>query len=254
MRLDHTPLQPPELSVAAALQRVLLPAGLPRVAGWGVATLYEPAGVAVLVGGDFYDWFALPNGRVLFFIGDVSGKGPLAGALGMSIRKALKGIAWVTEDPFTALPVLERALADEFGDSFATLCMVEMRPGSGELRLLLAGHPPPWLARAGVSHPVAAPANGLLGPGLGTDWQAIDLCLQPGETLVMFSDGLSEAMLPDGRLFGEGPLEECLTSLPPDLSSYDTVLRVDTQVRRVAGALTDDVIIAVLRYQPTRCS
>lgn len=60
-------------SLATALQRVLLPAGLPDVAGWAMAALYEPAGEAVLVGGDFYDWFTLPNGHILFFVGDVSG-------------------------------------------------------------------------------------------------------------------------------------------------------------------------------------
>jgi serine phosphatase RsbU (regulator of sigma subunit) len=121
--------EPKDHDVAAALQRVLLPPELPDVSGWAMATLYEPAGDTVLVGGDFYDWFTLPNGHILFFVGDVSGKGPVAGALGMGIRKALKGVTWVTEDVAEALPILQRALADEFRGSFATLCLVELAPG-----------------------------------------------------------------------------------------------------------------------------
>jgi serine phosphatase RsbU (regulator of sigma subunit) len=136
--------------VAAALQRVLLPPALPEIESWALATLYEPAGEAVMVGGDFYDWFRLPDGRVVFFIGDVSGKGPLAGALAMSIRKALKGISWITLDPLAALPTLQLALADEFGELFATLCLLELRPGSGSVRVILAGHPAPLLRRGGA--------------------------------------------------------------------------------------------------------
>lgn len=248
--MHETPDAITERSVAAALQQALLPTGLPEIDGWAVATLYEPAGEAVLVGGDFYDWFTLPNGNVLFFLGDVSGKGPLAGALGMSIRKALKGISWVVEDSFAVLPVLERALAEEFRDSFATLCLIEITPGSGHLRLLLAGHPAPWLRDALGFRQVDAPVNGLLGPGLHTRWRSVTMQLGSGDMLVLFTDGLTDARLPDGRLFGEGPLEQFLQSLPPLLSSYETILQADAHLRRVADALADDVIIAVLAYRP----
>ena len=236
--------------LAAALQRVLLPAGLPEVAGWSVAALYQPAGDAVLVGGDFYDWFTLPNGRVLFFVGDVSGKGPLAGALGMSIRKALKGITWVTGDAFAALSLLEQALADEFREAFATLCLIELTPGSGALRLLVAGHPAPWVRARGSFREVTAPPNGLLGPGLQEKWQSLDLELAAGDLLMVFSDGLSEARLPDGRLFGEGPMAGFLTALPTELAGYETVLRTETHLRELSCERSDDTIIAVLTYLP----
>lgn len=235
-------------ALAATLQRMLLPAGLPEVAGWSFAALYQPAGDAVLVGGDFYDWFNLPNGRVLFCVGDVSGKGPLAGALGMSIRKALKGITWVTGDAFQALPLLEAALADEFRDAFATLCLIELTPGSGALRLLVAGHPAPWVRTRETFREVIVPTNGLLGPGLQQKWHSIDLELGAGDLLMVFSDGLSEARLPDSRLFGEGPMAHFFASLPPGLASYETVLRVDAHLNELGCERTDDTVIAVLSY------
>ncbi len=242
--------QPDERSIAAALQRLLLPAELPDLEGWALATLYEPAGEAVLVGGDFYDWLRLPNGHVLFIVGDVSGKGPLSGALGMSIRKALKGISWVSDDVFAALPQLEQALAEEFAESFTTFCMLELTPGSGRVRVLLAGHPPPWLRRAGTSSEVVAPQNGLLGPRLQRTWDSVELKVEPGDALFVFTDGLSEARLPDGRLFGEGSLELFLDALPPTLSSFETVLQADAHLRRTASPLVDDLIIAALTFAP----
>lgn len=236
-------------SLASALQRVLLPAGMPDVTGWAMAALYEPAGDAVLVGGDFYDWFTLPNGHVLFFVGDVSGKGPLAGALAMSIRKALKGITWVTQDLAAALPILEHALADEFQGSFATLCLLEVTPGEGRVRVVLAGHPSPWLRRDGHFVEVAAPPNSVLGPRVHDLWKSMDVQLEVSDMLMLFTDGLTEARLNTGQQFGDGPLQEFLPRLSAGLSSYETVLQTYDHVRQVA-TLTDDVIISVLTFRP----
>jgi serine phosphatase RsbU (regulator of sigma subunit) len=235
--------------LATALQRMLLPAGMPDVADWAMAALYEPAGEVVLVGGDFYDWFTLPNGHVLFFVGDVSGKGPLAGALAMSIRKALKGITWITQDPAVALPILEHALADEFQGSFATLCLLELSPGEGRVRVVLAGHPAPWLRRDGHFIEVAAPPNSVVGPRVQDRWDSMELQLEPSDMLVLFTDGLTEARLPSGQQFGEGPLQEFLPDLPPSLSSYETVLQTYDHIRQ-AATLTDDLIISVLTFRP----
>lgn len=236
--------------IAAALQRVLLPPALPEVASWALATLYEPAGETVMVGGDFYDWFTLPNGKVLFFIGDVSGKGPVAGALAMSIRKVLKGITWVTLDPVASLPVLERALADELGEQFVTLCLLELTPGSGRVRIVLAGHPAPWLRHDGRCVEVFAPANSLLGPNLHDHWQDLWLELAPGDLLFLFSDGLSEARLANRAQFGEGAFQRFLRNLPSSLSSYEAASQVYRHLRDTTTSLTDDVLISVLAFQP----
>ena len=236
--------------LAAMLQRVLLPPGLPDIQSWAVAALYQPAGEAVLVGGDFYDWFTLRNGRVLFLVGDVSGKGPIAGALAMSIRKALKGITRVTPDLATALPILRDALDDELQDAFASLCLLEITPGGNEVRLMLAGHPPPLIRRRGVFQEVAAPENGLFGHGLQERWESAWLAVEPGDMLVLYSDGLTDARIAGGGFFGEGPFQALLERLPPGLSSYDFVMEVDAGLGRVGAELTDDMILAALRFQP----
>ncbi len=236
--------------VAVALQRVLLPPRAPDVPGWAMATLYEPAGHAVLVGGDFYDWFTLPNGHVLIVVGDVSGKGPLAGALGMSIRKALKGIAWMTSDPAAALPILQSALADEFAGGFATLCLVELTPDSGRVRLVVAGHPQPFLRSGGRFREVDAPVNGILGPGVQHSWATAELTLQPGDLLLAYTDGLTEARVAGGQEFGDGPLQAFLHTLPAGRSSYETVLQVHDELRRVSADQVDDLVLTVLSYRP----
>ncbi len=231
---------------AAALQRVLLPPGLPDVAGWAMAALYAPAGEEVLVGGDFYDWFTLPSGRVLVLVGDVSGKGPLAGALGMSIRKALKGAAWATGEVAGSLPLLEQALAEEFGDAFATLCLLELEPGSGTVRLVLAGHPAPWVRTQGVLREVEAPANGLLGPRLQPSWEPTELHLAAGDALVLFTDGLVEAPVPSGQRYGEGEWQRYAADLSPDLGAVPLLMAVEAGLRTATTGLADDVIVAVL--------
>lgn len=235
--------------LAEQLQRILLPRELPDVPGWAAATLYQPAGDTVLVGGDFYDWFVLPNRKVVFLLGDVSGKGPRAGALGMSIRKAIKGIAWMTGDTLLALPILEQALADEFGHSFATLCVVEVTPGCPDVRMILAGHPRPLLRHGTGFCEVAAPGNALLGPRLAPRWVAHDLHLEDQDSLLTFSDGLTDARLPDGRYYGEGPMQERLASMPPRLSSLDTVLLIDQHMEQLGVTFSDDLVLSVLTYR-----
>lgn len=241
-RLDH--------SVAAALQRVLLPPGLPDLPGWSMAALYEPAGEAVLVGGDFYEWFTVPGGDLLFVLGDVAGKGPVAGALGMSIRKGLKAVTHAIGDPFRALPALEAALADEFGeDGYASLCMLRLSPGSGWVRVLLAGHPVPWVRRAGRFRPIEAPPNRLIGVGVGpSDWRPAEVVLEEGDMIIVFTDGLTEARLPDGRLFEEAGLGDFLATLPDTVAAYDVVLQADSTMRRATSEPSDDIVIAALGF------
>lgn len=236
--------------VAAELQRVLLPPTLPRIEGWSVAVLYEPAGEAVLVGGDFYDWFVVPGtDDAVLVVGDVAGKGPVAGAVGMSLRKVLKGITHAVGDPFAAVPIMERALADELTETFASMCLLRIRPASGKVTALLAGHPAPWIRRAGHFRPLTAPPNRLLGIGVGsTDWQTQTVCLDAGDLIFAFTDGLTEATLEDGSLYGEGSLQAFLASLPAQLAAFEVVLQADAALRRIAGAPNDDVIICALGF------
>lgn len=232
--------------VAEALQRVLLPPQLPQLPGWSIAALYAPAGEAVLVGGDFYDWFRNRSGELLFLVGDVSGKGPVAGALGMSIRKALKGICWLEPDIAVAVPMLEIVLAEEFGpDRMASMCVVGLRPEDGRMRLLSAGHPPPWLMTAQEAREVQLPPNALLNLGLPGPWRTVELTIEPGETLVLFTDGLPQARNP-GDATAAGLLATTLEQLR-DRGPVQVVSGIDAVLTRHGAALEDDLIVAAIR-------
>lgn len=237
-------------SAAAAVQQVLLPPGLPDVPGWAMATMYEPIGPDVLMGGGLYDWFALPDGDLLVCIGTVSSRGPSAAALGLSIRKTLRGAVWATNDPSQALAVVERALADDLGEQSAALCLIEVTPGAGHVRVLLAGHPVPWLRHGGRYSPVSAPVNPVLGADPQDGWSAADIGLESDDALLIFTSGLLDARTKDGRTFGSGPLREFLDSLPPGLSSYEIVLQADNHLRRVITEAAGDVIIGALAFRP----
>lgn len=235
--------------VAARVQSLLLPPALPSIEGWSVAALYEPAGEAVLVGGDFYDWFILPDGTAVLMFGDVEGKGPAAGAAGMSLRKALKGAAHALGDPFAAVPVAERAVAAELASTFASLCLLRLTPSSGHVAVMLAGHPPPWVRHRGVLAPLPAPANRLIGIGVGPDrWDCYDMEMAAGDLIFVHTDGLSEAMLADGSQYGESRLPGFLAALPEQLPAFEVVLQADAELRRVVGSPGDDVIIGALTF------
>jgi hypothetical protein len=96
---------------------------------------------------------------------------------------------------------------------------------------------------------VSAPPNSPLGLALQSEWASAEFRLESGDVLVVFTDGVAEARLPDGRLFGEGPLQALLDSLPPTMSCYDLVLQADSHLRRTSAAFKDDVIIGALAYR-----
>lgn len=241
--LGTVPVATTPEEVANALQQVLLPQRLPELEGWALATLYQPAGEAVLIGGDFYDWFALPGGAAMFLVGDVSGKGPIAGALGMAVRKVFKGVCWAESELSRVFATLDDALYDEFPEgAFATVTAVRLDRSQGVAQVLSAGHPRPWRFCDGWNE-VELPPNVPLGLGATPTWESVEIDLAFGEILLLFSDGLMEARTPDG-LFGEGSLSRVLDQVG-DARPTDLILRLSRELERYQ--LNDDLVIAALR-------
>ena len=182
-----------ERRIAQELQRSLLPRALPEVPGVALAARYEPGGNGATVGGDWYDAIALPGGRVAIAIGDVVGRGIEAAATMGQMRSAMRAIIMQADDTGLMTERLNR-FALGVGDCvLTTVVLAIFEPGTGRLRYTNAGHPPPLLisSSGGATFLEDEPA-----PPLGVvetpRYRQRTLDLEPGSTLLLYTDGLVE--------------------------------------------------------------
>ena len=188
--------------IASTLSAGLRPDEAPELPGCSVAAFYRPAGEGTEAGGDFYDVIDAPSGPIVV-MGDVVGKGAPAAALSAVARVTLHTAGRLTAEPRAALDELNHALRRRGGMSLTTVVAVAMPTElPGEALLLLAGHPPPLLLRDGRVRPV-----GRHGPMLGAvevaDWPPETVALASGDLLVLYTDGVLDAVLESGERFGE---------------------------------------------------
>ncbi|MEA2392643.1 MAG: hypothetical protein QOJ82_534 [Solirubrobacteraceae bacterium] len=176
---------------AVALQRSLLPERLPDIVGIDAAARYLPAHDEV--GGDWYDVIELRRGRVGIAIGDVAGHGVRAAALMGQLRTALRAYALDGHEPGETLTRLDRLMQTIRARGMATAAYAVLDPGTGVLRYASAGHPPAVVVEASGHARLLEIASG---PPLGTlpyaTYHDVDTTLTPGETIVMYTDGLIE--------------------------------------------------------------
>jgi serine phosphatase RsbU (regulator of sigma subunit) len=191
MAIDNAMLYRSSRDVALQLQRAVLPEVPPTVLRCAVAAIYRPSARAE-VGGDFYDVLDLGDGRLALVIGDVMGHGLHAAAAMAQMRSAVRAYASLDPEPdsvVTALDLMFKALCIR---QLVTLVYALLDPESGDLRLVNAGHPPPLvLAPEGSSRLVRTTPQRPLGAG-GEPRVALHDRLQPGATLVLYTDGLVE--------------------------------------------------------------
>ncbi|HET6690902.1 MAG TPA: SpoIIE family protein phosphatase [Miltoncostaeaceae bacterium] len=178
------------------VQNGLLPARLPSVRGLKLAARYRPAERALLVGGDFYDAMALPDGRLAVMVGDMAGHGASAAAQAAGLRFGWRTLVAVNANPATVLAGLNAQMADPDGRAeglFASILYMLVEP-TGAMAFAPAGHPPPILLTADECR---ALEPGVAGPLLGVfdeaEWPVTHAELPPGGTLVLYTDGLIEA-------------------------------------------------------------
>jgi serine phosphatase RsbU (regulator of sigma subunit)/CHASE3 domain sensor protein len=207
--LQRARLYEREHDIAEVLQRSLLPEALPALPGATLASRFRASGTGTLVGGDFYDAFALDDGRWLAWIGDVCGKGPQAAAIAALARYTVRAEARHQPAPSALVATLDDALqrhaAPEERFLTAICAMCEPRPDGLRVQLAVAGHPPPLvLDPEGVCSVVEA-SGPLIGLP-GAIWRDHVLDLAPGARLVLYTDGLTEARAPE---YVEDPSELC---------------------------------------------
>lgn len=238
--------------IAETLQRGLLPPPLPHIPGWSIAAMYRPAGAENEVGGDFYDVFRVPGGWMLA-IGDVTGRGAHAASVTAVARYTLRTAAFLTDDPLAAMRTLNRVLLARGDSALCSLAVMTLSEDRFEpLRLAVAGHPPPLLVD-GESVTEIAEADPVLGAFHDAEWRISRAVVEPGQQIVVVTDGITEAQGPEGR-FGEMRLRAHLSGAGnPALA----LQRLEGSLHAFAeGRLDDDVaMLAIARSsQPSSAS
>jgi phosphoserine phosphatase RsbU/P len=235
--------------LVTTLQRSLLPPALPAVAGLEAAAHYRIAS-ADEVGGDFYDLFPLP-GRWGLFLGDVCGKGAPAAALTSLIRYTLRAAAVYEPDPGAVLNTLNTALHQEYeqdGRSFCTAIFGLLTPEDDGFTLTFAsgGHPDPLLMGADgtAAYQAAAPRGMLLGVLDDATYTAATIRLRPGDTLLLYTDGLTEARTSTGR-YGDEALRDFISDLSP-ATAAQTVAAITGLLDSFGQGLDDDTAVLAL--------
>ena len=190
-----------ELRVARSIQHASLPKEVPELEGWQISPLYRPARE---VGGDFYDFHFLSQGRLGVVVGDATGKG-MPAALVMSTTCGMLQLAAQALGSFSPGEVLSRVnetlLARVPSNTFVTCFYAILDAKSGQLVYANAGHDPPYLRRGGEAAELRA--RGLpLGLMPGMDYEERETVLEAGESALFYSDGLVEAHDPQGEMFG----------------------------------------------------
>jgi serine phosphatase RsbU (regulator of sigma subunit)/anti-sigma regulatory factor (Ser/Thr protein kinase)/PAS domain-containing protein len=191
--IDRAQVHEREHGIAEILQRSLLPERLPVLAGVEAAARYVPGAHGIAVGGDWYDVFELEDGAIGVAVGDVVGHGVRAAAAMGRLRNVLRAFATEGFGPADTLARLNRLACEAGADVFATVVMIVIEPSHARLRMATAGHPPPLLRRPDGRVELLEAARSLpLGGVPDAPYEETTVQLEPGSTLVLYTDGLVE--------------------------------------------------------------
>jgi len=253
LAVDNARLHEEQLSTVNALQASLLPTALPTLPGVQLAARYHSAFTGLSVGGDFYDAFTLPGEMFALAIGDVCGKGAEAATVTGMTRDLLRVLLQDGASPAAALHRLNRALIDHpTASRFCTVALATAARSAEELRvrLCLAGHPEPVLLRTDGSTELVGTPGDLLGvlPDEEMSLAEVDVSLGPGESLVFYTDGVTERR-DETRMFGQYGVRHSLEAVgKADAQGIADAL--DEAARLfVPNELRDDVAILVVRNE-----
>ena len=244
LAIDNARLFGEQEATARTLQHSLLPPQLPEIAGVELAARYRPFGSGAEVGGDFYDVFPVPGGWAIA-LGDVTGKGTAAAAVTALLRHTLRIAAYLEREPGAALLRLDEALRrDQESPELATAvcCFLRSRDGAVEVALASAGHPPPYVRRADGTVEQAVTPGMLLGAAASEAPPTSRITLAPGDVLVLYTDGVTEARQ-GGGLLGEKGLRKTLQDAPA--TANGVVDAVESRAVEVQGGHPRDDIAVV---------
>ncbi|MCS7062092.1 MAG: SpoIIE family protein phosphatase [Anaerolineae bacterium] len=239
-----------ELSLAREIQTSFLPKEAPRVAGWGLAADWQ---AARQVGGDFYDFVALPDGRYGLVIADVADKGVPAALFMALSRTLMRAVAFTGRTPAEALRrVNQFILSDARSDLFVTVFYAIWNPANGEVVYANAGHNPPVLARANGEIDLLPGRGVALGVIEEIELESHSVDIGPGDVLLLYTDGVTDALNETDEAFGMERLKQTLVSAR-HLSAGEIVKAIMSAVEQFAcceGAFDDETILVLKRDEP----
>lgn len=237
-----------EIAIAREVQRALLPSTAPPLDGWSIWLSSRPAND---VGGDLVDALPLAGGRLGLALGDVSGKGMGAALLMAKLQATLRAVATGGDDLGLLGSRLNGILhRDGIDNRFATLFYAELRPAAGEVRWLNAGHNPPLVVRDGrgpAELGASAPPLGMLP---GTSYSGDTIFLDPGDMLIVYSDGLTEATNPREEEFGLERLRQLaprLRGMIPETAG--SVILAEADAFLAGERAHDDLSLIIVRRE-----
>ncbi|MBP3960145.1 SpoIIE family protein phosphatase [Gemmata sp. G18] len=212
-----------EIELARKVQLGFLPQTLPDVLGYEFYSHYSPAQT---VGGDYYDFVPLRDGRMAIVLGDVAGKGVSAALLVAKLSSEVRFCLLTVPDLAQAVALLNDQMSNSMGDRFVTLAVLVLDPIDHALTIVNAGHMSPKLYRAATDQLIDAISLDDTGTPIGAQpgypFVQVTVRLDVGDSLAMFTDGVTDAMNPAGAMFGPEAVDRCLV---PD----DSALNADAQ-------------------------
>jgi serine phosphatase RsbU (regulator of sigma subunit) len=250
--LARSQLQQARIDASTRLQRSLLPPRLPAIPGLETAAVYHPFGDGMEVGGDFYDLWKVGDSYGLS-IGDVVGTGPEAAAVTALVRYFLRALTLHSIDPVAVLAELNQGLLAaaaerEAEEIFCTAIVgaLAAEPRGWRLALASGGHPYPLLCRAGGHIEEVEVPGLLLGAFEPLPLAVREVVLEPGDLIVLYTDGVLEARSPSGEMFGTEGVRLVLESGPASAEKLADALE-RAVVDHVGGELVDDLAALVVK-------
>jgi sigma-B regulation protein RsbU (phosphoserine phosphatase) len=243
-----------ELGVAAKIQKSLLPEPLVTHAAVDIAAVMLPARH---VSGDFYDFFAIDKTHFGFVVGDVSGKG-IPAALFMAVaRTVLRSTALYGASPGECLTAVNRILVPQgSGQMYVTLFYGILDTESGKLTWSIGGHAPPWLLPAGgKAHQIKGPHGFMVGMFEDASFEMTETPLHRGDTILVHTDGITDAENASGQMFGRPRLAKLIQSIAP--AGGATVACVAQKIVEAVHTFTsgapqaDDITLLAVRFGTT---
>lgn len=240
-----------EMELGRQILADFMPAELPRVPGWEIATRFLPAGE---VSGDFFDVFLLSDAHLGLVVGDVSGKGVGAALFVALIRTLLRAFADLGDGSpahvLDAVRLVNRYILhhhQQRAHMFATLFLGVLEVQTGALQYINAGHVPAVLARAQGSQELLFPSGPMVGITEALPFEEHSTQLQPGDLLLIYTDGVTEAMNPEKQLFGIERLQELVHAHGSSPEQLLHLIETHLVTHSDGASFSDDVTMLAMK-------